>query len=369
MNTDCQPPHNAVHFTLEQTITLSVVSVCVFPILILALRAISFSSKLPSPFKTLCLCLLVMDCVLSIGTSIEPWLMYFTYYDHAFGDLGILLVNTVTALMTLDRTSAMKFPLKYITCSSNIKFTVCITASLLVLETTVYALVCLLPCSSLVQVPNCLSYHTNYILVLELTLCTMATTCFVLVVLEMMKNKRKHTRRITRMGLPLTYANNATAAHVSAILFGIFPTMLFSTLFSILSVHRCHLNNSTFLAWCSILSRIVLFIVHGSMFNIWFDEGRLHILTLLSPLGTSIRSRADDMRIQVYNIVIAQAFDDGSRHFQDGQRRSRVSTLNSRQGTKFSIVTTGGGRGFVRRSPLSDQFNDIGHVTEATTVV
>lgn len=364
--TDCLSSYSHSHFTLEPTIALSVVSACVFPVLLVALRAISFSSKLPSPFKSLCVCVLLLDAVLAVETAIEPWLMHYAYYNHDTGDLGVLLVNTVTTLLTLERVSALKFPLKYIACSSNFKLTVCATATLLALETTIYALSRILPCYALQYVPDCDIYHINYIFGLQMMLCMIATVCFVLVVLHMMQTKRRHIRRITRMGLPLTYARNATAAHVSATLFGIFPTMLFSTLFSILSVYRCRLSNPAFLVWCSILSRIVLFIAHGSIFNIWFDEGRLHFLTLLSPLRSSIKSRADQMRIQVYNIVIARTFDKSSA---EGQHRSRNSASSSGGGNKFSVVSASSRIGRARRFNHSDKFNDIGNIAEAATAV
>lgn len=371
MNIVCQQAHSHVVFTLEQTITLSAVTAFLFPLLLIALRAIVFSSKLPCPFKTLCLNVLLLDAVLAVGTAIEPWLMYYTRYDRDVGDLGILLVNTAAMFITVERVLALKFPLRYIACSSNYKLTVCTTASVLVLEAIVYALVRILPCYTFRPedpTKNCYVYHVNYILILQLALCTIASSCFVLVVLQMTKNKWKHTRRITRMGLPMTYASNATAAHVSAILFTIFPTMLFTSLFSILSVHRCILNNSAFLTWCSILSRIVLFTVHGIIFNVWFDEGRLHFLTLLSPLDSSFRARADEMRIHVYNIVTAHAFGDSSRPVSEGQRRSRNSAKNSEQENAQSY-RAGNYMSRTRRSYGSEKFNDISSITEATTSV
>lgn len=348
-------------FTFKQAIISSVVIACIFPILLIAVRAINFSSKLPGPFKSLCLFVLLIDVVLAVGTAAEPWLSLYTNYQHDVGDLGCLLLNTVTTLITLERASALQFPLKYIACSSNLKLTYGTTVTLVILETVLYAVVRLLPCFVL-KSGGCDFYLVHYILVLQLTLCVIATTCFVMVVLQMVKNKRKHTRRVTRMGLPISYASNTTAAHVSATLFGIFPTMLFTTLFSILSVHRCRFSDATFLAWCSILSRVVIFLVHGTIFNVWFDEGRLHFLTLISPFGTAMKARADEMRIQVYNIVIAEAFDESTRQCLEGQQRLRHFKTLAR-------VASGERGGRARRPKNSDKFNDIRNISEATTSV
>lgn len=324
--------------------------VCVILILILACgtRAVVFSTKLPRPFKRLCKVILATDLVLILLTGAQPWSYDYPNFEQEFIGTSSVLASLATTLISLERVFALKCPLEYIKCSSDSRLTsyVAVTTytGFLVIHMCVRLLVCYAVRYSL-DILVCLPYQSYCILTSEAVFIVTSSICFAWVFHTTATSRRQHTRRITRMGLPQNHALNATDTHCSAILFVLYPCGLFLAVFSILLIYWPFIADTVISTWLSVSVRIITCTIHGAVFNFWFDEWRLHLLTLLSPLNGYLRDWAGAMRINVYNIVVAHAFDD-SRLQMEGTGKSRRT---SRRNT-LRISTVSGSSSFFSRS-------------------
>jgi len=325
---------SAVTYFLPFTtrIAIATVSAVLFMLVIHSMFALRFATKLPTPFKVLSWELLVLDALLIAATTAEPWLLREenNYFRDA-GGLGLILVNTIAALMTGERLVALHFPLKYISCGKKKIVTFGVTMGILVIEVVIYFVFRFVICMKTMRFGPCTLNKTLLVLVTQLLLCTGATVSFVQVVYTMIANKFKHRRRITRMALPQTYASDVMDTRVSATLFLLYPSMLTSALFTVLSPHWHIFRNESEIALCGIVSRLFMVFIHCLIFSVWFEESRLFVLTLLAPLNSAVAERADRMRIVVYNIVVSRALAGRSRssHHSELSRTSRTSGQTS----------------------------------------
>jgi hypothetical protein len=149
------------------------------------------------------------------------------------------------------------------------------------------------------------------------------------------------------MGLPHNHALSATDTHVSATLFVLYPFAICLAIFSVLCIYWQFIPNDSVSKWLSIGTRLVHCAGHGILFNCWFDEWRLHFLTIISPLSANLRDNADIMRINVYNIVVAEAvvaeaFDGSRLQLEESIKSRRVSRSRVSNSSKISTISAAG---------------------------
>ncbi|KAL4228454.1 hypothetical protein ACF0H5_011500 [Mactra antiquata] len=323
-------------FSLSSKISITALCLAAVLFLVLGGRALKYSSKLPRPFNTICLIVVVSDLILGILTGLQPWIEDLMAYEKEISTLGALIVIMTTTLVSIERAYALKCPLKYIVCSGNDRLTNLICVSTFVTLWFLYLFVRLLVCYMLrytVEQEECTPYQLHFITISVIVLVVITTLCFGLVVHTIVKNRVQHTRRITRMGLPTNYASSANDTHISAILFVLYPCMICLAITSLIIPFTVIIRELIVSVWLSIACRVCVCCVHAMVFNIWFDEGRLHFLTLLSPFSQHVRDRVEVMRINVYNMVIAQAFEGSRASFESGSYKRKTSqkkSLNSR---------------------------------------
>lgn len=335
-------------FTVLSGVSVTVVCIILLLILACGTRAVVFSTKLPRPFKKLCRVVLATDLVLILLTGAQPWSYAYPYFEQEFIGTSSVLASLATTLMSLERVFALKCPLKYIRCSCDYRLTSYVAVTTYTVFLVIYMCVRLLVCYAMryaLDIRVCLPYQSYCILTSEAVFIATSSVCFALVCHVTATSRRQHTRRITRMGLPQNHALNAADTHCSAVLFVLYPCGLFLAMFSILLIYWPFIADKVILTWLSVSVRIITCTIHGAVFNFWFDEWRLHLLTLLSPLSGYLRDWAGAMRINVYNIVVAHTFD-GSRLQMEGTGKSRRI---SRQNT-LRTSTVSGNSSFFSRS-------------------
>lgn len=324
-NNDCRQITDCdISYTLTWKITIVAMCACLVLLLTCAIRALVVSTKLPHPFKTLCKGLLCADIILAFTTTVQLWVKDYTGYERDVIGISSLMVSLATTLLSLERAFALKYPLKYIGCSGKDRLISVTTISTYPTLLVVYLCVRFLVCYQ-IQHADGLSCLLYFILSTEALFTVTSSVCFVFSLATIAKSKRQHIRRITRMGLPQNHVINATDNHVTAVLFVVYPCQIFLVVFCIISPYWSFIRDKRVTAWLSLIFRIVLFVVHGMMFNFWFDEGRLHLLTMVSPLNSSLREWAGRMRINVYNIVIAWTFAGSQPQVGEVGRPHRVS--------------------------------------------
>lgn len=335
-NKDCpQVIDDVISYTLTWKITITTSCACLILMLTCAIRALVFSTKLPHPFKTLCIILLCADVILAFTTAVQLWIKDCIGYERDVIGICSLMVSLATTLLGLERAFALKYPLKYIGCSVSDRLVpvtaISTYAALLLLYLCVRFLVCY-KIQLAVNGVTCLSCLRFYILSVEALFTVTSSACLVFILATIAKGKIQHTRRITRMGLPQNHASKATDARVSAVLFLVYPFQICLVVFGIISPYWSFIQDKLVAVWLSLAFRIALFVMHGIMFNVWFDEGRLHLLTMVSPLSAYLRERADMMRINVYNIVIAAGSQpdggEAGRHHRVSRRRGAPESSN-----------------------------------------
>ena len=328
-----------VELTITSSIATSVICVIIILSLACGARAVLFSTKLPRPFRQLCIVCLATDIILVLITGIQPWTYWTIYYNREYVGTSSVLASLSIMLVSMERVFALKFPLRYIRCTGEDRFTTHLVTWAFTIIIGSYLFIRFLVCYMVkytFEIHLCMSYQVYAILSIEGLIFSTTTICFGLVFYTVAKNKRQHIRRITRMGLPQNHALNAADTHVSATLFVLYPFALCITIFSVLLNYWPFIPDDDVTYWLPLTTRMVYCSVHGVLFNCWFDEWRLHFLTILSPLSSNLRDMADIMRINVYNIVVAGAAGadtfDGSRLQLEGSitsckaARSRISS-------------------------------------------
>ncbi|KAH3816371.1 hypothetical protein DPMN_117887 [Dreissena polymorpha] len=304
-------------FPEGKLISIAIAAIFVLLSLLLALKSLRYSTKLPGPYKVLACFLLTSDAFLVLALFFDI-LMHdvLKQYDADVESLGWTMVNIVICLMTCERLFALKCPLRYLLFRNSHKETVVLIVLPLLTMVVWFTVTELVQTSQKHNTPICNFFGANTFLFL------LSTICFIFIILHILANERELSRTIRQMGLPLRYMQSISERRNSGMLFFLYPLQLLSmVLFQVLP-HWNIMEQQSSGAVCLCLLSVL---IHGILFNVWFDEARLHFLTHFTPFSKLIQRQATILRINTYNIVVSQSavssqiFSSPSKLSQDSQ--------------------------------------------------